>query len=136
VTFRDWVDPTRLYNPKIPANRAQYLWATIASVLFAFIVAVLLSIAYLPFGFNDYVIEDTITPISYLTAIVFFILASSRRLRHLGASGWLALLLLIPLVGTIMFLVLLLAPGKTKSSPGEIATSSKSETDMYRAENP
>jgi len=50
--------------------------------------------------------------IGYLAMLVFMFVLAKRRLNDLNQSGWLSLLLIIPLVNFIIGLWLIFAPGK------------------------
>jgi len=52
----------------------------------------------------------------YIALIVFSFILAKRRLNDLNQSGWLSLLLIIPLVNIIVGLWLLFAPGKKESN--------------------
>jgi uncharacterized membrane protein YhaH (DUF805 family) len=52
-----------------------------------------------------------------LAASVVILKAEISRLHDLGWPGWTVLLAFIPLVNTVVFLLLLLAPGQKKNNP-------------------
>ncbi len=54
--------------------------------------------------------------IAYLALIVFSFILAKRRLNDLNQSGWLSLLLFIPLVNIVVGLWLLFAPGKKEQN--------------------
>jgi uncharacterized membrane protein YhaH (DUF805 family) len=52
-----------------------------------------------------------------LAASVVILRAEVSRLHDLGCPGWTVLLAFVPLVNTIVFLLLLLAPGQKRNNP-------------------
>lgn len=54
--------------------------------------------------------------IAYIALIVYAFILAKRRFNDLDQSGWLSLLLIIPLVNIIVSLFLLFAPGKPISN--------------------
>ena len=56
-----------------------------------------------------------------LTIIVVRVLSTARRFRDIGASPWLTLLMLVPLVNFITTIALVFVPGKSGASPQETA---------------
>jgi uncharacterized membrane protein YhaH (DUF805 family) len=50
--------------------------------------------------------------IAYITMIVFIFILAKRRLNDLNHTGWLALIMLIPLVNILFGLYIIFAPGK------------------------
>lgn len=51
-----------------------------------------------------------------ILVVAFVFSLSARRFHDLGKSGWLSLLMLIPVVNFFVWLFLLLAPGKSGSN--------------------
>ena len=108
--LRDWIDPLRLYDPRIPAGRLVFLWGL--AVFPLIVMFVLLTVII--------VVVETVFPnasADYLGIIVwFFMLAwvaatvaiTRRRLFQLRRSQnwvWVAIL---PIVNLPLFLYLLL----------------------------
>ena len=114
TSFRDWVDPFRLYNPRVPAGRLMYVWGGWLYPLIWFVI-VLFAAGIVEAGLGYYdetpVLDCVSVPI-YIAYIVAEILITLRRLRDLGMSGWTILVALIPLVNFVFGLYLLLAAGK------------------------
>ncbi len=111
--LREWVDPVRLYDPRIPAGRLVFLWGL--AIFPPVVIFVLLSVII--------ALVETISPSvnpDYLGVIVWpFMLAwvmatvaiTRRRLLQLQRSqGWVWVAIL-PIVNLPLFLYLLLKPG-------------------------
>ena len=56
-----------------------------------------------------------------LVVFVVRILSTARRFRDIGASPWLTLLMLVPLINFITMVALMFVPGKPGPSPEETA---------------
>lgn len=124
VTVRDWIDPTRLYNPTIPAGRIVYLWAAVLfpTTIFYFGWG-FVSLALMFMGY-DYGHELAATVVFIVESLVQFVtnpLAAIRRFRDLNEPWWIVLALFLPLVGSLIALILGVAlvfvPRATKKSP-------------------
>ena len=125
LSARDWLDPTRLYNPKHPAGRLQYLWGGfIVPAGIMFLVALVGASIEMNLGYydsspiNDVVFE----PVSYLSVLMWLLIAI-RRAKDLGHSGWWLCLGIIPLVNLYVGASLFLADG-VKYQEGNIETPS------------
>jgi len=123
-TLRDWIDPTRLYNPGHESGRLMFIWG-------AFGYPFLLTMIVTPWcGLADAILSSpNTTPISdatlvllqplYLSAIVLITL---RRLKDLRRSGWYTLCGLVPLANFIFALWLTFAPGvRPLTKPEEVS---------------
>ena len=119
--LRDWIDPLRLYDPRIPAGRLVFLWGL---AIFPLVVTFVLLTAIL-------IVVETVFPnISpdYIGIIVWpFMLAwvmatvaiTRRRLLHLERSpGW-AWVAIFPIVNLPLFLYLFLKPGPVADNRDE-----------------
>ena len=113
--IRDWINPLRLYDPRVPAGRLVFLWGL--AIFPPVVIFVLLTVII--------IVVETVSPnISpdYIGIIVWpFMLAwvaatvaiTRRRLLQLRRSQnwvWVAIL---PIVNLPLFLYLLLKPGRT-----------------------
>ena len=112
--LRDWINPLRLYDPRIPAGRVVFLWglAIFPPVVIFVLLTVILIVVETVF--------PTVNP-DYIGIIVWpFMLAwvaanvaiTRRRLLQLGRSQnwvWVAIL---PIVNLPLFVYLLLKPGR------------------------
>ena len=114
TSFRDWVDPFRLYNPRVPAGRLMYLWGgSIYPLVWVVILGVAATIAEAVLGYYDETpILDCLMAPTYLGALVMGVLMTLRRLRDLGRSGWMILLAVVPFASFFFALYLLFTPGK------------------------
>ncbi len=80
------------------ASRSEFWWF----VLFVFLVCVALNI-----------VSPLVGGLFGLAMLLPELAAGARRLHDTGKSGWLQLLLLIPLIGLIILIVLWAQPGKS-----------------------
>ena len=116
--LRDWIDPLRLYDPRVPAGRLVFLWGL--AIFPPVVIFVLLTIVI--------IVVETISPnISpdYIGIIVWpFMLAwvgttvaiTRRRLLQLGRSQMWVWVAILPIVNLPLFLYLLLKPGPVVSA--------------------
>ena len=94
------------------ARRTEYWMFVLFNIIFAIVAMILdnifgLTAGRLPYGVFYFL---------YVLAVLIPGLAVSvRRLHDIGKSGWMILIALIPLIGTIWLLVLMV----TDSKPGE-----------------
>ena len=112
--LRDWIDPLRLYDPRVPAGRLVFLWGL--AIFPPVVIFVLLTVII--------IVVETISPnISpdYVGIIVWpFMLAwvaatvaiTRRRLLQLGRSQVWVWVVILPIVNLPLFLYLLLKPGQ------------------------
>jgi uncharacterized membrane protein YhaH (DUF805 family) len=111
---RDWLDPTRLYNPKVPAGRLLYVWGGwIYPLLWIFAISIGAMVLEGMMGYYDTSpILDILTVPVELACIVVAILMVLRRLRDLETTGWAILVMFVPVVNFLFSLYLIFAPGK------------------------
>ena len=112
--LRDWIDPLRLYDPRVPAGRLVFLWGL--AIFPPVVIFVLLTVII--------IVVETVSPnISpdYIGIIVWpFMLAwvattvaiTRRRLLQLGRSQMWVWVAILPIVNLPLFLYLLLKPGQ------------------------
>ena len=111
--LRDWIDPLRLYDPRVPAGRLVFLWGL---AIFPLVVIFVLLTVIIIF------VETAIPNISpdYIGIIVWpFMLAwvmttvaiTRRRLLQLGRSQSWVWVAIFPIVNLPLFIYLLLKPG-------------------------
>ncbi len=115
--LRDWIDPLRLYDPRLPAGRLVFLWGL---AIFPLVVMFVLLTAII-------IIVETVWPNvnpDYIGIIVWpFMLAwvgatvaiTRRRLLQLGWSQKWVLVAILPIVNLPLFLYLLLKSGPVAS---------------------
>jgi len=97
-------------------GRAEYWYF----VLFTIIVSVILSVLGTMIGALGF-----LSPLYALAALVPSLAVGARRLHDIGKSGWIQLIVLIPLIGAIWLIVLLATegnPGGNAYGPGANAT--------------
>ena len=116
--LRDWIDPLRLYDPRVPSGRLVFLWGLAIFPLVVIFVLLTVIIIILE------AVSPNISP-DYIGIIVWpFMLAwvmasvaiTRRRLLQLGRSQnwvWVAIL---PIINLPLFLFLLLKPGQGVSA--------------------
>ncbi len=115
--LRDWIDPLRLYDPRVPAGRLVFLWGLAIFPLIVIFVLLTVIIIVVETVFPD-INSDYIGIIVWpfmLAWIVAYVAMTRRRLLHLGRSQnwvWVVVLVaILPIVNLPLFLYLLLKPG-------------------------
>lgn len=86
------------------ATRSEYWWFVLAIVLGSIVTSL---------------IGDLVYAIFVLGTIVPSIAAAARRLHDTGRSGWLQLIVLIPLIGWLIVIYFLAQPGEDANRFGE-----------------
>lgn len=105
------------YDPKIFAlngriGRVQYiLYGFAMSFVFMFILAVVVGIGTAASGGEPPILSILGGGAAYIAMIAYGFILSKRRLNDLNQTGWLSLLMLIPVVNFILALFLWFAPG-------------------------
>jgi hypothetical protein len=115
LTFRDAMDPIRLYNPTRPAGRLLFLWGWLVHSTIL-LVTWLILVSLINSDEETQKVLGYLGLIGYVVAEVFMVL---RRLRDLGKSGLTILLGLIPIVNSIFVLYLIFTPGVARSAEAE-----------------
>lgn len=111
--LRDWIDPLRLYDPRIPAGRLVFIWGLVVFPLVVIFVLLTVTLTVVEAVSPD-INSDYIGIIAYLFMLVWVTAAvaiTRRRLLQLERSPrwiWVAIL---PIVNLPLFLYLLLKPG-------------------------
>ena len=120
--LQDWINPLRLYDPRVPAGRLVFLWGLV--IFPTVVIFVLLTIIII-------VVETVFPNISsdYIGIIVWpFMLAwvmatvaiTRRRLLQLGRSQSWVYVAILPIVNLPLFFYLLLKPARF-SAPADRA---------------
>ncbi len=110
---RDWIDPLRLYDPRIPAGRLVFLWGlaifplVVIFVLLTVILIVVETVA--PNASSDY-IGIIVWPFM-LAWVAANVAITRRRLLQLGRSQMWVWVAILPIVNLPLFAYLLLKPG-------------------------
>jgi uncharacterized membrane protein YhaH (DUF805 family) len=102
-------------------GRLEFLfWCAVPIVVGSVVCTIVaLSIGAIDFRSEDSSLGSLVTPVALVAAVVIF-RAEVSRFHDLGWSGWWFLLIFVPLVGIIVFLLLILFPGhKTRNLYGE-----------------
>jgi len=112
--LRDWIDPLRLYDTRVPAGRLVFFWGI--AIFPVVVIFVLLTVIFIVLG----IVSPNINP-DYIGIIVWpFMLAwvaaivamTRRRLLQLRRSQRWVWLMIFPIVNLPLFLYLLLKPGR------------------------
>ncbi len=115
IMILDWIDPTRIYNIRVPAARFPFIWGLVIYPLIVIFVLFTTILVVLESAYPTASISDYLGIIMYCLMLGWVGAAVSscyRRLRYLGMSqGW-VWLIIIPVVNLIFSLYLLL-----KSAP-------------------
>jgi uncharacterized membrane protein YhaH (DUF805 family) len=102
-------------------GRLEFLfWCSVPIIVgSAVLTIVALSIGAIDFRTKDSSLRSLLAPVVLVAAIVI-LRAEVSRFHDLGWSGWWFLLTFVPIVGMIVFLLLILVPGqKTRNLYGE-----------------
>lgn len=114
VTNTDEYGSTAIFSSDIRIGRARYLARCMLTyVLFYFVILAVGGLAAVT-GSNENLMAGLTGIVVIVFAIVitvFFFIYAIQRLHDLNHSGWLSLLMLIPLVNAIFGLYLIFAPG-------------------------
>lgn len=104
-------------------GRLEFLFWCIAPLVVGSIVATIVAFSIGAINANtpssDPKLRSFIAPVVLLVAVMV-LRAAVARLHDMGWTGWLAVLVFAPLVGIVLFLILLILPGqKTENAYGE-----------------
>ncbi|MDR2037646.1 MAG: DUF805 domain-containing protein [Bacteroidales bacterium] len=95
------------------ARRREYWWFVLFNFISAFLWSFLLMLVFALTGRGDVEYASNIVALSfYLVFLLPAMAVAVRRLHDLGKSGWMLLVMFIPLVGGIWLLVLMLTEGQ------------------------
>ncbi len=94
------------------ARRKEYWMFTLFNIIFLFVAMILDMILGTEFGLGVYGLFYVLYS---LAVIIPGLAVSVRRLHDIGKSGWMLLIVLIPIIGWIWLLFLMV----TDSNPGE-----------------
>ena len=115
--LRDWIDPLRLYDPRIPAGRLAFLWGLSIfplAVIFVLLTMIIIVVETVSPNINPDYIGIIVWPfmLAWVAAIVAIILRRLLQLRMSQRWVWVAIL---PIVSVPLFLYLLLKSGPVAS---------------------
>ena len=111
--LRDWIDPLRLYDPRVPTGRLVFLWGLAIFpllVIFTLLTVIIIVVETVSPNINPDYIGIIVWPFM-LAWVAATVAITRRRLLRLGRSQnwiWLAI---IPIVNLPLFLYLLLKSG-------------------------
>lgn len=115
---RDWIDPTRIYNPTIPAGRLVFLWGLViypAVVIFVLLtIAIIIMEAAIPSA-NVGDAIGIVTWIFMLGWVIALVSICRRRLLQLGRSPSWVWLAILPIANLPLLLYLLFKPAPAES---------------------
>ena len=120
--LRDWIDPLRLYDPRVPAGRLVFLWGLAIfplAVMFVLLTVIIIVVEMVSPNISPDYIGIIVYPfmLAWVAAIVAI---TRRRLLQLGRSPMWVWVAILPIVNLPLFLYLLLKPGPVVSA-GDIS---------------
>jgi len=112
--LRDWIDPLRLYDPRVPAGRLVFFWGLAifpVVVIFVLLTIIIIVLEAVSPNINPDYIGIIVWPfmLAWVAAIVAM---TRRRLLQLRRSQRWVWLMIFPIVNLPLFLYLLLKPGR------------------------
>ena len=111
--LRDWIDPLRLYDPRVPAGRLVFLWGLAIfplAVMFVLLTAIIIAVETLAPNVSSDYIGIIVWPFM-LAWVAANVAITRRRLLQLGRSPMWVWVAILPIVNLPLFLYLLLKPG-------------------------
>ncbi len=111
--LRDWIDPLRLYDPRIPAGRLAFLWGLAIFppvVIFALLTVIIIVVETVSPNINPDYIGIIVWPFM-LAWVAATVAITRRRLRRLEMSQRWVWVAILPIVNLPLFLYLLLSSG-------------------------
>jgi uncharacterized membrane protein YhaH (DUF805 family) len=116
--LRDWINPLRLYDPRVPAGRLVFLWGLAifpVAVIFVLLSVIIMVVETVYPNISPDYIGIIVWPFMLLWVLTT-VAITRRRLLQLGRSQnwvWVAIL---PIVNLPLFFYLLLKPGPGASA--------------------
>ena len=110
---RDWLDPRRLYDPRVPAGRVVFFWGLAIFppvVIFVLLTVILIVLETAAPNFSPDYIGIIVWPFM-LAWVAAAVAITRRRLLQLRRSPNWVLVAILPIVNLPLFLYLLLKPG-------------------------
>ena len=111
--FRDWIDPRRLYDPRVPAGRLVFLWGLAIFppvVIFVLLTVILIVVETVSPNVNPDYIGIIVWPFM-LAWVAAAVAMTRRRLLQLKMSQRWVWLAILPIVNLPLFLYLLFISG-------------------------
>ncbi len=112
-SLRDWIDPLRLYDPRIPAGRLVFLWGLAIFppvVIFVLLTVILIIVETVSPNVNPDYIGIMVWPFM-LAWVMATVAITRRRLLQLERSQRWVWVAILPIVNLPLFLYLLLKSG-------------------------
>ena len=112
--LRDWIDPLRLYDPRVPAGRLVFLWGLAIFpplVIFVLLPAIIIVLETVAPNLSPDYIGIIVWPF-ILAWVAAAVAVTRRRLRQLRRSQLWVWLAILPIVNLPLILYLLLKPGR------------------------
>ena len=113
-SLRDWIDPLRLYDPRVPAGRLVFLWGLAIYplvIIFVLLTVIIIVVETVWPNINSDYIGIIVWPFM-LAWVAALVAITRRRLLQLGRSQRWVWLAIFPIVNLPLFLYLLLKPGR------------------------
>jgi hypothetical protein len=111
--LRDWIDPLRLYDPRIPAGRLVFLWGLAIFppvVIFVLLTVIIIVVETVSPNINPDYIGIIVWPFM-LAWVMATVAITRRRLLYLERSPSWVWVAILPIVNLPLFLYLLLKSG-------------------------
>ena len=108
--LRDWINPLRLYDPRIPAGRLVFLWGLAIfplAVMFVLLTVILIGVETISPNINSDTIGIIVWPFM-LAWVAATVAITRRRLLQLRRSQRWVWVAILPIVNLPLFLYLLL----------------------------
>jgi uncharacterized membrane protein YhaH (DUF805 family) len=115
--LRDWIDPLRLYDARIPAGRLAFFWGLVIFpliVMFVLLTTIIIVVETVFPNINPDYIGIIVWPfmLAWVAAAVAITYRRLLQLRRSPRWVWVAIL---PVINVPLFLYLLLKPGPVAS---------------------
>jgi uncharacterized membrane protein YhaH (DUF805 family) len=117
---RDWIDPLRLYDPRVPAGRLVFLWGLVGYPLLVMFVFLTAAIIIMEATIPSANVGDDIGIVTWIFMLAWVMATvgiTRRRLLQLGKSQAWVWVAILPVVNLILFLYLLLKSDPVASYP-------------------
>jgi len=115
--LRDWIDPLRLYDPRVPAGRLVFFWGLAifpSVVIFALLTLIIIVVETVAPNLNPDYIGIIVWPFM-LAWVMATVAITRRRLLQLGRSQSWVWVAILPIINLPLFLYLLLESGTVAS---------------------
>jgi hypothetical protein len=111
--------PLVVFDYRRPTGRLGLLWGAWYTFFLATCATVLLTYAFIPAEYHQYLYDEgVLDSVRLALGVVPLLLMKLRRLNDLGKSYWLILLDLVPVANVILIFYCLFAKGRPHEGPG------------------